>query len=69
MKCKIIIKVNIDGIGKITHEHFQEFDDSENVFGRILEYHQYMYKTFPKCSFEIVSCEEVDENSNKKRVR
>lgn len=57
MTLKIKSEVVVDGIGKMRHEHTQEFADDSNVFGRVLEYHQYMYNTFPKCEFRLISAE------------
>ena len=52
-------EVKVDGIGKIKHRHTQEFADDSNVFGRVLEYHQYMHKTFPNCEFKLIKATEV----------
>lgn len=59
MRFEIESTVFIDGIGKCKHSHTQEFADDSNVFGRVIEYHQYMYKTFPNCQFMLVRAEEV----------
>lgn len=56
MKMKIISKVDLDGM-LITDEYVQEFDDKENVFGRILIYHQRMNKVFPNANFRIEKTE------------
>lgn len=56
---KVLSEVYISGIGNCKHEHEQEFDEDLNVFGRVLEYHKYMYKTFPKCDFRLIKAEEV----------
>lgn len=56
---KITSQVVVAGIGIITDEHKQEFADDSNVFGRILEYHKYMYQTFPNCKFRLISAQEV----------
>lgn len=58
MKFEMVSEVFISGIGKVRHEHTQEFADDSNVFGRILEYHQYMYKTFPNCEFNLIKATE-----------
>ena len=58
MKFKITSKVKILDM-EIKHEHIQEFKNNSNVFGRIYEYHQYMYKTFPKKEFELLKAEEI----------
>lgn len=52
MKFMIVSEVNIPGIGWSKYQHEQEFDDDSNVFGRVLEYHQYMEKLFPGCEFK-----------------
>lgn len=59
MKFHIESEVCVDGIGKMHHSHTQEFADDSNVFGRVLEYHQYMYKTFPKCEFRMIKAKEL----------
>lgn len=59
MKFKMESEVTVDGIGKMKHTHTQEFADDSNVFGRVLEYHQYMYKTFPKCDFKLIKATEI----------
>ena len=59
MKFKIRSEVVIEGIGKMKHEHTQEFSDDSNVFGRALEYRQYMYKTFPGCEFRLIKTKEI----------
>lgn len=59
MKFKIESEVYVDGIGKMKHSHTQEFANDSNVFGRVLEYHQYMYKTFPKCEFRLIKAKEI----------
>lgn len=59
MVFNITSEVMVKGIGKIYHQHTQEFADDSNVFGRVLEYHQYMYKTFPKCKFKLVKIERI----------
>lgn len=59
MKFKMISEVRVNGIGNMRHTHTQEFADDSNVFGRVLEYHQYMYKTFPKCEFRLIKATEL----------
>lgn len=59
MKFKMESEVIVNGIGKMKHRHTQEFADDSNVFGRVLEYHQYMYKTFPNCEFKLIKATEV----------
>ena len=59
MKYRMKSKVMIDGIGTVTHEHTQDFGNTSNVFGRVLEYHRYMQRMFPDCKFELVSAKEV----------
>lgn len=58
MKLKIFSKVNCDGM-IINDEYVQEYDDNENVFGRILIYHQRMQKVFPNCDFRLLKTQEV----------
>ena len=54
MKFKILSEVIIPSIGKIKHEHTQEFSDDSNVFGRALEYRDYMRNKFPGCEFKLI---------------
>lgn len=59
MKMRIESKVKVAGM-TMHDEYVQEFDDKENVFGRILIYHQRMYKVFPGCEFELIRAKEVE---------
>lgn len=59
MKFEIKSEVIVSGIGKMKHTHIQEFADDSNVFGRVLEYHRYMYKTFPQCDFCLIKAKEI----------
>lgn len=59
MKFQMESEVYVDGIGKMKHSHTQEFANDSNVFGRVLEYHQYMYRTFPNCDFRLIKAKEV----------
>lgn len=59
MRFKVESEVIIEGVGKFCHEHEQEFDDNLNVFGRVLEYHKYMYRTFPRCEFRLIKAKEI----------
>lgn len=59
MKMRIISEVKIDGVGTVKDEYVHEFEDDSNVFGRVWEYRQRMYKTFPNCEFKLVCAEEV----------
>ena len=56
-------KVMLYGM-ECTHEHEQEFDDNSNVFGRVLEYHQYMERTFPNMPFKLISAEQLEEGKH-----
>ena len=58
MKFKIISEVDLFGL-KCKDEYIAEFADDSNVFGRVLEYHERMYKIFPNCKFKLISAEEV----------
>ena len=60
MKMLIHSEVHVPGLGALKHEHVQEFKDNSNVFGRALEYHEYMYKAFPKCVFKLLDAKEVE---------
>ena len=59
VKFKVFSEVIIPSIGKIKHEHTQEFSDDSNVFGRAYEYRQYMRKTFPNCDFKLIEAKEI----------
>ena len=59
MKFKVDSIVHIKGIGKVKASHTQTFADDSNVFGRVLEYHQYMHKAFPNCDFKLIKATEV----------
>lgn len=61
MKFNIESEVIVPGVGKMKHRHTQEFADDSNVFGRVLEYRQYMYRTFPGCEFRMIKAKEVKE--------
>ena len=54
-------EVYINGFGKANHKHTQEFADDSNVFGRVLEYHQYMEKVFPGCEYKLIKAKERTE--------
>ena len=58
MKMKITSEVFLDGM-RITDEYVQEFDDNENVFGRVLKYHKRMEKVFPKCEYRLIKSKRV----------
>ena len=59
MKFKIESEVFVEGIGKIIDTHEQVFEDDSNVFGRALEYREYMYKAFPTCKFRLIKAKEI----------
>ena len=59
MKFEIESSVSVTGLGNLMHYHTQEFSEDSNVFGRVLEYHEYMKKTFPNCDFKMISAKEV----------
>ena len=59
MKFRIFSEVSIAGVGKVKHEHIQEFSDDSNVFGRVLEYREYMLRTFRGCEFKLILAERV----------
>lgn len=60
MRMRIRSKVKFDEF-TLSDEYVQEFDEKENVFGRVLIYHERMRKVFPGCEFELVSAKEVKE--------
>lgn len=59
MKFRIRSEIHVPGIGWMGHTHEQEFDDDSNVFGRVYEYRQYIYKTFPGCDYKLISAKQV----------
>lgn len=59
MRFKIESEVLVTGIGVLKHTHEQEFEKGSNVFGRVLEYRQYMYKTFPNCRYRLIKAKEI----------
>lgn len=59
MKYEVLSEVIIPSIGTLKHEHTQSFDDDSNVFGRVLEYHKYMYRTFPNCKFRLIKAKPI----------
>lgn len=54
----IVSRVKVDTIGEIVHTHEQTFSADCNVFGRVLEYRQYMAKTFPDCEYKLIAANE-----------
>lgn len=58
MKFKIESEVYFEGL-TMHDEYIHEFDDKSNVFGRVLEYHQRMYKTFPGLEFKLIKAVEL----------
>jgi hypothetical protein len=61
MKFEITSEVIIDGIGKVKHDHEQDFAENSNVFGRVLEYRTYMRNTFPNCEFRLICAKQKKE--------
>lgn len=58
-KFKIISKVKIEGLN-IKDEYVQEYNDDENVFGKMLLYHQRMKKIYPNCDFELIKAKRIE---------
>ena len=63
MKFQITTEVYVPRLGKMNHTHVQEFDDDSNVFGRMYEYRQYIYKTFPNCDFKLIKATKAKEEN------
>ena len=59
-RLRVFSEVNLCGM-ICKHEHEMEFDDDENVFGRVLKYHQYMRKTFPGKEWRLIRTETIKE--------
>lgn len=55
------VQVNVPTVGRITHRGVLVIDDSENVFGRVLLFRQYMQKVFPGCDYNLVSAKQIKE--------
>lgn len=58
MKYEITSIVNLFGID-VKDSYVEEFDNDENVFGRVLKYHQRMYRAFPHCEFKLAEAKEI----------
>ena len=58
VKVEIKSQVDLGGI-KAIDTYIEEFDDNENVFSKILKYHERMHKIFPNCAFKLVSVKEI----------
>lgn len=59
-RLRVYSAVNMCGL-ICRHQHVMEFEDDENVFGRILKYHQYMEETFPGKEWKLIKTERVKE--------
>lgn len=62
MKFKVTSTVTVPGIGNMGYTHEQHFDNDSNVFGRVLEYRQYMQRMFPGCKFKMEKAERMKDN-------
>ena len=62
VKVKIKSQVDLGGI-KVIDTYIEEFDDNENVFSKILKYHERMHKIFPNCEFKLISIREIGERN------
>ncbi len=58
MKFRIKSEVMLFGM-KFTDEYIHEFPDDSNVFGRVLEYHRRMEKTFPNMPFKLIEAKQL----------
>ena len=54
----IVSRVKVDKVGEIVHTHDQTFAADCNVFGRVLEYHEYMKNTFPEGEYKLIAANE-----------
>lgn len=59
-RLKVTSEVNLCGI-ICKHENVMEFEDDENVFGRVLKYHKYMRETFPGREWRLVKADRIKE--------
>jgi len=60
MKFEIEVRVDVPSVGRITHRDILTFDDVENVFGRVLLFHQYMNRVFPGCNYDLINAKPVN---------
>lgn len=60
-RLKVVSEVNMFGF-ICKHEHEMEFNDDENVFARVLKYHEYMHKTFPNKEWRLVKTELISKS-------
>lgn len=70
MKMHHRTEVTIKGLGKAIYEHDQEYADNSNVFERVYEYRQHIYKTFPNCQYRLLESKLIKErkpNDNQKQ--
>ena len=58
---EILSEVYFEGLATFKHSHKQSFPEELNVFGRVLEYHKYMYKTFPNRKFKLIEAKLVKD--------
>ena len=61
VKFHIKSEINIPGIGIMKHEHIQELP-SDNVFGQVAGYRDYMERMFPGSDHRLVSVEQIKED-------
>ncbi len=60
VKWEIVSKVYRAGI-EWTDRYVQEFDENENVFGRVLIYHKRMEKVWNNAPFKLISANPIKE--------
>ena len=61
MKFEIKTEVKIPSVGVTTHKHTQEFADDSNVFGRVIEYREYIRRLFPNCEYKLISAKQISK--------
>ena len=61
MTFEVKSEVIIPAVGKLIHEHRQDFPKNSNVFGRVLEYRKYMENVFPGCKYTVISARRVQK--------
>lgn len=61
MKFEIKTEIRMPKVGKMIYEHEQEFADGCNVFARVSEYREHIYKTFPGCDYALISAKQITE--------
>jgi hypothetical protein len=65
MNYKVTSEVIISDI-VCKHTYIQDFSDKDNVFCRVLLYHNYMNKMFPNSTYKVLSCVPINHKEKQK---